>query len=245
MKRFSRRPLVMLAIVALYWSSSVTGAAAYPVLSVVSMDKNYNDGGVYDGGNSSYSNGGDWGIFLAPGGLTGSPSYINTTDSTPSLAITLAPGNYQYSGYFVNSPAIEAGAISLYFDGSTTSDIAAFVDSTNVTGARPFSAFSGNVVASNGLGFTPGAGSLTYLDGDFAITLTQFVYYDSTQLTDANFSGVGHDVSSPPLTGAPFNAFTFSLNVADIPEPMSLLYMAPASLLLTRLRRRPKTAARG
>lgn len=220
-------PLLLAGLAA--WSSA---ASASPILSTVTTINAAANGVTTPGGNATYSPGeGIWGIFLATGALSTTPSFLNTTDTAASLDITLTSGAHQYTAYFLSDT--NAVGLTLYFDGTSTPGLSVYA--AEGTPSTSVAAWTGSVVGTDG-GVTTGTPTTNWTDGTNTVSVTGLQFYNAIDVSNLGAPGVGvHDTIPTSITQS---AVTFTLDVTAVPEPLSALLLLPAIGGLIAVRRR-------
>lgn len=180
-------------------------------------------------------------LFMANGGFTASPSYINTTQQTANLNFDLSAGTYTLSGY-MEYGGLVYGATSLFFDGSSNSGVSVWAQQTDSLASVPPYAADGQTLKALTTGNGPGAGTLTYDNGVSTLTVISYVLASQTLITNL---GVNQVSTNSTTDGSQNIGFEMTVTVANdasspIPEPMTMALMLPAIGMVLEVRRRAR-----
>jgi hypothetical protein len=152
--------------------------------------------------------------------------------ASAGITLPLPVGTYTYDIYGENSPVFDHYGLALYFNGSATPGIAAYV-TTGHSGASVVTTADGSVTMEGEPAVSPD--SLSFVDTTTTVTLTNFSWtgpapggldrvsaYDSTPSGQPDFLGsFTLTVTSNPIpTG----------NITPVPEPASLALLGLGSL---------------
>lgn len=201
---------------------------------------------VGGGDNTTYNGyGNTWGLFLATGGVSSSPSFLNTTDTVSNLNLDLTLGEHTYTGYFITS--YEAVGVALFFGNSSAPGLEFY--SAESAPSTPVQTWANEVTAVGGGRYSANPDpSTTWTDGTDTVSLTSARFTDWNTLQTILPAGV--DYHTPMGSGAQTQAVTFTLDVTStvgetsVPEPLSALLMLPGigGLIIARRRRRAALA---
>ena len=158
-------------------------------------------------------------IYLKSGG-----SWINSGDvAAASLNYALGPGTYSFDFWHSQGYTYSYGAMNLFFDGNNSTpgiSVATPMDTTNsfqqinTVYSLPLDFYQASIV------YVQAANSLTFIDGNFAITLTDFRYFTP-------------ETHIPDLV-RPYNNLadgwgdyygSFTLTVSTVSEPVTMLLL--------------------
>jgi len=174
----------------------------------------------------------------------------NASVTDPTLTFALTPGIYTFGIYGSNSQNYDFRGMNLFFDGQTTTPGISVKANTLVSASDTsvFTANGGNTLALSGTSFigTPGANSLTFLDGAFTIQLTAFSW---TKPSVNNIDRVSTYAATPDGTPDFVGSYTLKVtNASPIPEASSFISLGLLLVLgmgaLTVSRRRKAGAVR-
>ncbi len=103
---------------------------------------------------------------------------VNASVTDPTLNFALTPGTYNFEIYGSNSLNYDYHGMNLFFDGQTTTPSIS-VKANTLTSSSDTSLFTANggsthALDGNGFQSTPGANTLTFVDGATTIQLTSF-----------------------------------------------------------------------
>lgn len=172
-----------------------------------------------------------------------SSTFVNSGNgANASLNIPLAPGNYTFRLFAEPGLTTQNYAgLNLFFDGASSPGISGLIPQ-NATGPLTPDSSSSTAPLTSGFPYTPipGAGTLSFNDGPFTVTLTSFELYQPDDSGGKEIAGIGNYVSG--FNNSPFLRINdyrgeFNLNVVS-PEPGSLILLGSGLVAFGVFRRK-------
>lgn len=170
------------------------------------------------GNESSFAN-----IYLVQANAGPNGPFLNSGNGDAArIAVSLTPGTYQFYffAYNFHDPTGYFG-LNLFFDGDDTHPGISAWSPTNTVTANAAGAGLTTIALNGTTTLTPASGSLTYIDGSTSVTLTGYGFGLPGVFGGGTFDRIGNLNNQPDLD--PDGVGVFTLNVATVPEPSSLV----------------------